>query len=227
MEVLTTIKDLALIAGVVVAAAVLLFNRKRAAGADLQVLRNELRVDVKALQEVIAANAKELRAEMKAMQETIAANAKELRADMKAMQETIAANAKDNTRELRAEMKAMQETTAASVKELRADMKAMQETIAANVKDNARELRAEMRTLQEYIDTRVNDLRRDIHALSDRLTAVEVRLDERTPPPSWLYAGIPSVRQGAGSEVQPADAPGGGIDPVASPAVAPPTAAAS
>ena len=209
MEVLTTIKDLALIAGVVVAAAVLLFNRKRAAGADLQVLRNELRVDVKALQEVIAANAKELRA------------------DMKAMQETIAANAKDNTRELRAEMKAMQETTAASVKELRADMKAMQETIAANVKDNARELRAEMRTLQEYIDTRVNDLRRDIHALSDRLTAVEVRLDERTPPPSWLYAGIPSVRQGAGSEVQPADAPGGGIDPVASPAVAPPTAAAS
>lgn len=169
MEVLTTIKDLALIAGVVVAAAVLLFNRKRAAGADLQVLRNELRVDVKALQEVIAANAKELRA----------------------------------------------------------DMKAMQETIAANVKDNARELRAEMRTLQEYIDTRVNDLRRDIHALSDRLTAVEVRLDERTPPPSWLYAGIPSVRQGAGSEVQPADAPGGGIDPVASPAVAPPTAAAS
>ena len=121
----------------------------------------------------------------------------------------------------------MQETTAASVKELQADMKAMQETIAANVKDNARELRAEMRTLQEYIDTRVNDLRRDIHALSDRLTAVEVRLDERTPPPSWLYAGIPSVRGGAASEVQPADAPGGGLDPGASPAVAPPTAAAS
>ena len=216
MEVLTTIKDLAVIAGVVVAGAVLLFNRKRAAGADLQVLRNELRVDIKALQEVIAANAKELRAEMKAMQETIAANAKELRADMKAMQETTAAD-----------IKALQEVIAANAKELRAEMKAMQEVIAANVKDNARELRAEMRTLQEYIDTRVNDLRRDIHALSDRLTAVEVRLDERTPPPSWLYAGIPSVRRGASSEVQPAGAPGGGIDPAASPAVEPPTAAAS
>ncbi len=198
MEVLTTIKDLAVIAGVVVAGAVLLFNRKRAAGADLQVLRNELRADLKALQEVIAANARELRADMKALQEATAA-------DMKALQEVIAANAK----------------------ELRAEMKAMQEVIAANVKDNARELRAEMKAMQEYIDTRVNDLRRDIHALSDRLTAVEVRLDERTPPPSWLYAGIPSVRGGAASEVKPADAPGGGLDPGASPAVAPPTAAAS
>ena len=224
MDVLTTIKDLAVIVGVVVAMAVFLFNRKRAAGDDLKELRAELRIDAKELRA-------ELRADMKAFQEAVATSMKALQeaiaADIKALQDATAADIK----EVRADMKAMQEAIATDMKALQeataADIKALQEATAADIKENARELRADMKTMQEYIDNRVNELRRDIHALGDRLTAVEVRLDERTPPPSWLYAGIPSGRRGAGSEASPTDAPGGGIDPASSPAAAHPAPTAS